>query len=479
MNSPLQISSPDLRAALEKKILAWKTKPVQFISEVLQAEPVPWQGEVLQAIVDHDRLAIRSGHGVGKSTLLSWVILWWLGTHYPAKVACTAPTQHQLQDILWSELSHWFRRMPAPLRSQFNFMSDRLELRGTPDVSFAVARTARKEAPEAFQGFHSPNMLFVVDEASGIEDIIFEVGSGAMSTKGAKTIMMGNPTRGSGYFFHAFNANRARWWTKKVSSFDSSLVSEDYPTEVAQTFGEESNVYRVRVLGEFPLSEDDMVIPLHLIEAAIERDVEISEAYRPVWGLDVARFGDDRCALAKRRSNALLEPVKSWHSTDTMETVGIVVKDYVDAPEACKPSRILVDVIGIGAGVVDRLREQGLPVRGVNVSETPGSVGFARRRDELWWKAREWFQDRACKLPKDDALIAELSQVKYDVSSTGKLQVESKAEMKKRGLRSPDLGDAFILTFAGALELNPVRRKLDRYERAALKQRRGTWMGRL
>jgi phage terminase large subunit len=139
-----------------------------------------------------------------------------------------------------------------------------------------------------------------------------------VSTEGAKTVMVGNPTRNSGYFHGAFHQNRDFWWCRKVSSFDSPLVSENYLKEIAANYGADSNIYRVRVLGEFPQSEDDVVIPLHLIEAARERDVVVSEAFYPVWGLDVARFGDDRTALCKRFSNALLEPIKSWHVADTM-----------------------------------------------------------------------------------------------------------------------------------------------------------------
>ena len=316
-------------------------------------------------------------------------------------------------------------------------------------------------------------MLFLIDEASGVEDIIFQVGAGSMSTASAKTIMVGNPTKNSGYFHGAFHQNSDFWWTKRVSSFDSPLVSENYPKEIAATYGIDSNIYRVRVLGEFPQSEDDVVIPLHLIEAARERDVEPSQAFYPVWGLDVARFGDDRSALCKRRSNALLEPIRHWHGADIMETAGRVAKEYAETSANDLPSRILVDVIGLGAGVVDRLRELGLPVRGVNVAEASSSGGYMRLRDQLWWQAREWFEQQSCTLCDDPELIAELCGVKFFVASNGKIQVESKGDMKKRGQRSPDLADAFVLTFAGPLEVKHVQDYMDRYSDA-----RARWMQR-
>ena len=153
--------------------------------------------------------------------------------------------------------------------------------------------------------------------------------------------------------------------------------------------------------------------------------------------------------LRSDRRTSLLEPVKSWNSTDLMATAGKIKAEYDATPYDARPSEILVDIIGLGAGVYDRCRELGLPVRGVNVGEAAASrENCARLRDELWFKGREWFQDRACSMPKDDALIAELTSPTYAFTSTGKMVVESKADMKKRGLRSPDLADAFLLTFA-------------------------------
>jgi hypothetical protein len=167
--------------------------PSLFVTEVFRAQPEKWQTEALRALATHDRVAIRSGHGVGKSTFLAWVILWWLCTHFPAKVACTAPTAHQLEDVLWGEIAKWHRQMVSPFKEWISVGSGRVELTEAGEEAFAVARTARKEQPEAFQGFHSDHMLFIVDEASGVEDIIFEVGQGAMSTAVSYTHL--RPTR--------------------------------------------------------------------------------------------------------------------------------------------------------------------------------------------------------------------------------------------------------------------------------------------
>jgi hypothetical protein len=435
----------------ERRLLQLREDPALFVRAVLQAEPQPWQEEALRAIRDNDRVAIRSGHGVGKTAFLSWVVLWWMLTHYPVKVACTANTASQLSDVLWPEINKWGRKLPEFFQNQLEFKSDKIELKGGAD-SFAVARTSRKEQPEALQGFHSPNMLFVVDEASGVPDIIFEVGQGAMSTAGAKTVMVGNPTRSSGFFFDAFNRNCERWWTRRVGCQDASTVSKDFLEDMARQYGQESNIYRVRVLGEFPEADDDVVIPLHLLESAVTRDVDAVENVMPVWGLDVARFGDDRTALCKRQGNVLSEPIKSWRNKDLMEICGIILTEYESTPYQERPGEILVDSIGLGAGVVDRLTEMefGPNIRGINVAESPAlGQRFGRLRDELWFKAREWLEARDVNMPQDDELISELSSVRFKYLSSGKLKVESKDELKRRGQKSPDLADSFVLTFGG------------------------------
>ncbi len=434
------------------RLRRFKSDPNAFVSEVLGVTPDKWQKEALESVVKHDRLAIRSGHGVGKSAYLAWVILWWMSTRL-GKVACTAPTAHQLQDVLWGELGKWYRKMPKWYQDQLNLRNERLEVVGSEAEAFAVARTARKEQPEAFQGFHSENMLFIVDEASGVDQLIFEVGQGAMSSTGAKTIMTGNPTRSSGYFYDAFHSDRGVWHTMKVSCADSTNVTPSFIQEMEDKYGDESNVYRVRVLGEFSQEGDDTVIPLSWIESAVERDVVQSPTQKVIWGLDVSRFGADRTALCKRRGKEILEPVTTWQGKDLMQTCGLIMAEYKRLENFAdeRPDEILVDSIGLGSGVCDRLSEMGLPARGINVSEAPSTSDktYLRLRDELWFKAREWFQGRDCKLPENcSELAAELSVPRYEYTSSGRIKVESKDNMKKRGLRSPDLADSFCLTLA-------------------------------
>lgn len=458
------------------QVQRWAESPLDFVLEGLfqidrstwkpwvpgtprpiEAPPGPelWQGNLLLDIEEAGKLgkrrfAVRSGHGVGKTTIQSWIILWFLLFHRPVNVPVTANSQDQLRDVVWKEIGIWHQKLPDFLRRMLELKVERIEVAGSEGNCFAVARTARPEKPEALQGFHCETLAFLAEEASGIEDIIFEVASGALSDEDNWFFMFGNPTRLDGYFHRAFTDNREHWRTYHVPCDSSYRQKPSYADEMAREYGVDSNVYRIRVLGEFPLAEDNSVMSLAVVESAIERDVELSPVSAVVWGLDVARFGDDSTALAKRKGNWLLAPVQEWKHLDLMQVVGKVAKEYNETPLEHRPQSINVDVIGLGAGVVDRGREIGLPMRPVNVGERAGEPErYMRLRDELWFKAREWFEQRDVRIPKDDKLIKELIQPHYKLESSGKIKVESKDEMKERGLKSPNVADAFNLTLAG------------------------------
>ena len=423
--------------------------PVRFVEEVLGAKPLPYQRDFLNAIARNERkISIRSGHGTGKSTSASWAMLWFLLLRFPNKVVVTAPTSGQLFDALFAELKRWISELPEQLQQMLTVKSDRVELTAAPSEAFISARTSRAETPEALAGVHSDNVLLVVDEASGVPEKVFEAAAGSMSGHSATTILLSNPTRSSGTFFESQTRMSDSWWTQRWSCVDSPLVSDEFVQEMRERYGEESNAFRIRVLGEFPLSDDDTIIPYHLVESAVHRDLEVHEDTPSVWGLDVARFGTDKTALCKRQGPIVTE-IRAWRGLDLMQTVGRVVAEYEGLPPSAKPREILVDSIGVGAGVVDRLHEMGLPVRGVNVSETPSlKETYMNLRTELWFKTKGWLENRSCKLPENEQLMAELTSIKYSFTSSGKMKAESKDEMRKRGLGSPDLADALCLTMA-------------------------------
>jgi len=433
---------------LSKTLKALHDDPVLFVRSVLNAEPQKWQIEALNAVAKNNKVAIKSGHGVGKSTYLAWLCLWFLLTRMPTKIVATANTANQLHDVLANDVLKWSKQLPAGFQKQLEFKQERVSLKGSPD-SFLSYRVSRKENPESLAGFHSENILCVVDEASAIDEIIFETAQGTLSTPNAKIVLCGNPTRPSGFFYECFHTMRESWYCMTVSSKDGDYVSQDFIEDMAKKYGEESNIFAIRVKGSFPISDDDVLINLALVEQATDRVIEEDEYTPTVWGVDCARFGSDRSALAKRKGNTLLEPVRTWVKKDIMAMAGIILSEYEAVPYSDRPAHIFIDSIGLGAGLVDRLRELNLPVVGINVAESPAiRTKFNRLRDELWWKAREFFESRDCKIPDDATLIKELTAVKYAYLSSGKLKIESKDEMKKRGLRSPDCADAFLLTFA-------------------------------
>jgi len=433
----------------EEFTLQYMDDPVLFVREVLGAEPLAYQAEFLEAISSGERkISIRSGHGTGKSTSASWAMLWYLLMRFPNKVVVTAPTSGQLFDALFAELKRWIGELPKPIQDLLTVKSDRVELAAAPSEMFISARTSRAETPEALAGVHSDNVLLVVDEASGVPEKVFEAAAGSMSGHNATTILLSNPTRSTGTFYESQTRMAGSWWTQRWSCVDSPLVSDEFVDEMRERYGEESNAFRIRVLGEFPLADDDTIIPFHLVDAAMNRDIDLDDERRPVWAVDPARFGSDRTAFCKRVGSVITE-IKSWRGLDLMQTVGRVMAEYEALNPSSRPSEILVDSIGVGSGVVDRLRELGAPVRGVNVAESP-SMGetYNNLRTELWFKTKAWLEDRGCKLPQDDELLADLTGIRYSFTSSGKMAAESKDQMRRRGLRSPDLADAVCLTMA-------------------------------
>lgn len=436
---------------MEEFVATYQDDPVRFVQEILGVEPFDYQAEFLREVASPTRrLSVRSGHGTGKSTTASWAMLWFLMLKFPCKVVVTAPTSSQLFDAMFSELKRWIGELPKELQQLLNVKSDRVELVAAPAEAFISCRTARAEnAGEALAGVHSDNVLLVIDEASGVPEVVFEASAGSLSSANATVLMLSNPTRSSGTFFESHNRMRKSWWTRRWSCQDSPLVAEEFIDEMRDRYGENSSAFMVRVMGEFPLADDDTIIPFHLVEAAQHRDIEESPETPMVWALDVARYGGDKTALCKRRGSVVTE-MRSWGGLDLMQTVGRVKAEY-DALEPFEQDNleIMIDSIGQGAGCFDRLNELGVPVRAINVSESPSmKETYLNLRAELWFKTKAWLENRSCKIPKNDQLLSELTSLRYTFTSSGKIKAESKQDLKKRGFNSPDLADSLSLTFA-------------------------------
>jgi len=431
----------------------YRNDPVSFVREILGSEPDPWQKELMEAYLVERACFVKSGHGVGKSTCASWIMLHHMVCgSYPQKTVCTAPTNSQLQDALFAEFKTQLGMLPVALKNLFEVFSDRVVLKSDPSGSFLSVRNSRKENPESLQGVHSSGkVLLVVDEASSIPQEVWDSAGGSLSGN-ATLICLGNPTRSEGYFYDAFMKHRGKYWTKTVSCEDSPRVSKEYCEEMADRYGKDSSTYQIRVLGEFPSTSEDTIISNELVESAVMRDVQPTKG-PVIVGLDIARFGSDRSALCKRVGNTVIEPIKSWAKLDTMALTGAVYNEYQkDRENNLDWEFIYADVVGIGAGTCDRLSELGLPVIGINTGESASLSGqYKNLRCELWHKAKDWFEKRHCRIPRDERLMFELCSPRYTYESSGKIRMETKSEMKKRlGHKgSPDFGDAFVLTFSG------------------------------
>jgi phage terminase large subunit len=430
------------------------------------------------------KVSVRAGHGVGKTSAVAAAIWWFLECFDYPKIPCTAPSASQLRDVLWAELAKLERKsddlsrkndLPKALwlSSLFNITQDRIADVGRPDEWFAVARTARKENPDALQGFHASDLtisddgasvsevgddggqiMFVIEEASGVADQIFEVAEGALSSHAARLLMVGNPTRNKGYFALSHKKDRGSYTALHFRCADSPLVGPNYRNGLVKKWGEGSNIVRVRADGEFPKQDDDVLISVEATEAALLRPRTEGRGARRL-GVDVARFGDDRTVFLLRQGS-LIERVKVFSKQDTMETVGYAVKYRLE----WAADQIDVDATGMGAGVVDRLKELKEPVNEVTVAEVApertktDSDGQAwKLRDHLWLEMARYFRDEEpCfgteALWASEDLAGELCSVKYRLDSNGRIVVESKDDMKKRLGRSPDIADALGLTFS-------------------------------
>lgn len=453
------------RRFFQKMIPAYRNDPVLFAKEVLTFVPDEWQRDALMELAISPKVAIKSGQGVGKTGLEAVALLWFLCCYPYPRIVATAPTKQQLHDVLWSEVSKWMSKSPL-LSRILKWTKTYIYMVGNEKRWFAVARTATK--PENMQGFHEDNMLFIVDEASGVADPIMEAILGTLSGDNNKLFMCGNPTRASGTFYDAFHADRSLYQCLTVSSADSQRTNKDNIESLIRKYGRESNVVLVRVFGEFPKQEDDAFIPLSCIEQCGSRVYELPDGKGMpyiMFGVDVARFGDDETVIYRNVKGRLRLVVKR-RGQDLMATVGDIVAQYRKAvreyPDYKGRVYVNIDDTGLGGGVTDRLkevrREQNLsrlavvPINAAERIETDTKDGreaaahYNNLTTHMWAALRDLLSEMQIEIEDDADTFAQLSTRKYFMASNGKLELESKKEMKKRGRVSPDRGDAAALS---------------------------------
>ena len=426
--------------------------PGRFAAEVLGVSLWDKQEEVLAALEDRRRVAVKAGNGLGKGFCAGVSVLWFLYSHDPALVLSTAPTFRQVRYVLWRQVRTLYRGSKTPLGGKI--YDTRWEL---SEERYAMGLSA--DSADQFQGFHNPNMLVVVDEAAGVSDEIYEAIDSVMtSAETSRLLLIGNPTSITGAFRRAFHEERGLYHPITISALDSpnvragrivvpGLATAEWVEERREVWGDDDPLFGSRVLGEFPQQGECTLFKLSAIERAAAIDstppVPDSGDVPVILAVDVARHGPDRSVILRRRG-LRVEEILTFNGMDTMELVGrlsAAVREH-------RPQQVVVDEIGVGAGVVDRLRELGHPVQGINVALPARQKHlFANRRAEGYWRIRELLEDGELRLPPDNRLVGELAAMRFSYDNAGRVIMESKDAMRRRGMRSPDLADALMMAF--------------------------------
>lgn len=475
----ISLQSPKIDEAFEY----WRANPVEAVKDWFDITPDDYQGDILNALVAGDRVAMKSGHGVGKTTTLAWAGWWFLVLHDDSRLVATAPTQSQLHDVLWPEYSKWHNRMPEELAEQWDISATHIRNKSKPKLWFGIARTSNK--PANLQGFHNANIMIQADESSAVPQAVFEVVEGTLSEAGengriAKLIMGGNPNFTTGELFNAFHKNAEMYQRFTVSGEPSFLdqlslkqgethkdhgrvyyskrVTKKYRDTIAKKYGRDSAVYDVRVKGDFPRNSDISVIALQWAESAqfvpLPGFDNVADAVTLV--MDVARLGGDETVLGHFRRGHCFK-MQAWPKTTTVQCEDYVIearKYYTLAKVAL--GAVIVDEPGVGGGVIDGLRRRNVPVIPYNGGASLKTEQdpeddirmFANRRSRDWWHLRRLMEQGLIHIPEDETLTAQLASVQYDYGDGNqKIQVESKKAMRERlgEDASPDRADVIVM----------------------------------
>jgi hypothetical protein len=419
------------------------------------------QREVAQSVADHRYTAVHSAHGTGKSFNASRIVAWWLNIHPvgEAFAVTTAPTAAQVEAILWREIRKVhdkLKRHPGiesralgrvTLDSKWYMGGDELVAYGRKPADYDEA---------AFQGIHARYVLVVIDEACGVPENLYNAIDSIVTNSYARVLAIGNPDDPASHFARICQDPKLGWHVIHINGLDTPnftdeeipedlrpmLTSVEWVEERKKRWGEGSPIYISKVLGEFPEVTNDTLITPAMIKRA--QAIEHNDFEHGLFALDVANEGEDRTCCYRNRGG-VIRKVFEHHADDTMKTAG---KAKHEMDKFMNQVPLVVDAIGVGAGVLDRLLEQDCPVfafKGSWKAREPRK--YKNMRAEQWWLVREGFENGDYDLdPDDEDLASELMSIKWFLNSSGQIQVESKKELKKRGQPSPDHADAMMMS---------------------------------
>ncbi|MCK5642003.1 MAG: hypothetical protein KAJ19_14460 [Gammaproteobacteria bacterium] len=508
---PPRSASPE---EVAKTFARWKVDPRSFIYEALQIQKKDWelsnqQEEAVeevrklvaakikkatgQTLTEEETMyskkmgiSIMSGKGTGKDWIAAAIILWFLVCHPWCKIPCTANSGKQLKDVLWSELTKLIQG--SLIEDLVEIQTERAFFKGSgierKDLGkrwFATARTVNvKQSADAqaetLRGFHEVYMLVVIDEASGLPYPVFEPLESTLTGLCNIVFMIFNPTRSTGYAIDSQGKHRKDWVCLQWDAEKSDRVDKDHVERAERKYGRNSNYFRVNIKGVPPLADTDTLIPAEWVQDAKDKwalnEYECDPDDPYVFGVDVGAGGDN--SVLVHRQGGRVEKIQKDNNPDTMFLTGWIVKNKDDYGA----TTINIDMVGLGLGVYDRLRELKIPrVYPVDARKRPRNPEkFFRVRDEMWWSLRRRFEAGLIEIPDDDDLIGELSTMKYSIDSSGKIKVESKKDMRKRGIESANVADALCMSFYNSDTIFK-KRQIDAYDDVEDDDDGGSWMG--
>lgn len=447
---PLLLGGP--QALDQDAILYYMDHPDEYAEDVLGQELDDWQREAIKSTFKDHFVSIRSGNGVGKTRLLALLVAVFLTLRYQVKIICVSPSKEQMTDALWSELYELIDSVPF-LKGILVWTKAKVYSKFNPEGCFAVLRSPRirkrkdMNAPktiEALQGRHSETVVFIGDEAAGLDEAVLATMNALLTTADCYAVLASNATTSSGYFYETHHSKAHLWSKFHVNAEDSPRVSKEWiQRQLAEYGSREHPLYRIRVRGEFPLAQPNALYPFDDIQRARKLDIKPNHYDPVILGCDIARYGGNLTVICVRKGPVILKFIKFQHFS-LMETTGRIVKLI----QEYDPLSVRIDAIGIGAGVYDRLKELGfrniVPI--ISGAKAQDPTKFINLRAEMHWNLRILIQSGEFKLPDDDSFVSEATPITYKVLSSGKIQIEGKDDLLERGFASPDHVDSAVMT---------------------------------
>lgn len=466
--------------SLADKLLAYRRDPALMVREQFGVEPDPWQLTVLDAFPWNQRMALLACKGPGKTCVLAWLAWNFLLTRPAPNLAATSVTGDQLADGFWKEMAKW-RDKSALLKQMFEWTKTRISHRQYPETWWMSARTwphkaSPTEQAATLSGLHADYIMFILDESGGIPTSVMATADAALSgCIEGHILQAGNPTHREGPLYDAWLTHRQMWWVIEITGDPddpnrTSRMPVEWARQQIQMYGREDPFVLVNVFGKFPPSSLNVLLGPDDIQAAMARhytERDIAGASR-VLGVDVARYGDDASCIFPRQGLVAFRP-KLYRKLDGTEGGGQTARIMDDfKADGC----FIDDTGGYGAAWIDQLRRLGRSPIPVAFSNKPIDPRFHNKRAEMYWDAAEWVKNGGqlpgMEVPGMVEFMQAMTRTQYSYQKDdGRLIMEDKMAVKQRLGASPDVADAFVLTFAFPVSSLTVRRSMPSHRASA------------